>query len=230
MSNSIVLEAKALSKSYHDGDRKLAILNHIDFQLRAGQSVALMGSSGSGKSTFLHCLAGLLEPTQGEVFWANRSLKHMTSSEQDRQRNLQLGFIYQLHHLLPEFTALENVAMPLLIRGVSLSQAKEKAFVCLQKMGLEGRVSHKPSQLSGGERQRVAIARAVVTQPLCILADEPTGNLDRETALQVMALLREVLTLSNTALFMVTHDANLTQYVDQVVELKGGFLQSRSAI
>lgn len=218
--NKIILEARDLSQFFHDGHQELVVLDHIHFKLHAKERVAIMGSSGSGKSTLLYCLAGLMSPSAGEVFWMGQSLQHMSEKERTKQRNQQLGFIYQCHHLLPEFTALENVAMPLLIAGQSLSEAKERAFSLLKKVDLEARVLHQPALLSGGERQRVAIARALINQPHCVLADEPTGNLDRVTAERVLDLMQALFQEMGTSLIMVTHDLSMKKYVDQVYQMK----------
>ncbi len=220
-----VLECRALSKSYQDGDQEICVLNHLDVSICNGEKVAVIGPSGSGKSTLLHLLGGLDTPSKGEVLLKGQTYSAMTESKRCQIRNRQLGFVYQFHHLLAEFTALENVMMPLLLsRCFSAKEATEKAQKGLKDVGLEHRCNHKPNQLSGGERQRVAIARAMVMQPTCILADEPTGNLDTETADEVFELLLNLNKQAGTALIIVTHDLALAKKMDRQLTLQQGQL------
>lgn len=225
MSNSIILECEDLSKSFLQGQTQLQVLDGVNLQLEQGQSLAIVGASGSGKSTLLHCLGGLDEPTAGQVKLSGEILHQLSEVKRGKLRNDKLGFVYQFHHLLPEFTALENVAMPLLIGGVERDIASEKAKELLAQVGLEQRVQHRPAELSGGERQRAAIARAMVNQPACIMADEPTGNLDRQTAGAVFELFLEMNKNSKTSLIVVTHDMEIAKKMDTVVTLIDGKLQ-----
>jgi len=219
-----ILVCRNLHKTYQDGGVKTVVLNNVNFNVAPGEVVAIVGASGSGKSTLLHLLGGLDESTQGEVWLAQHAMHCASANQRGKLRNQYMGFVYQFHHLLPEFSALENVAMPLLIGGSSIITAQEQAQEALIAVGLEHRLEYKPSALSGGERQRTAIARAVVTQPQCILADEPTGNLDSHNAEQVMKVL---LTLSQdygVSVVMVTHDARLAQQAQRVLRMDDGQL------
>lgn len=222
----IVLEAVDLCKSYDEGGgSRLDVLKDVNITIRAGEKVAIVGASGSGKSTLLHLLGGLDTPTSGEVFIDEKNLGRMTENQRCRLRNNYLGFIYQFHHLLAEFTAQENVAMPALIRGTRPSQALSKASMLLDKVGMTRRLSHKPSELSGGERQRAAIARAVINEPRCICADEPTGNLDRATANQVVQVLMRLNNEFGTSLIVVTHDMELAKKMDTIYTIENGELK-----
>lgn len=219
-----IIDAQKISKSYKDGESELKILQSLNFQVKAGEKIAVLGASGSGKSTLLHILAGLDNPTSGNVYVDNIHLNKQSEDARARIRNKKFGFIYQFHHLLPEFTALENVAMPLLIRGDEFEQSYELAKKYLDKVGLAKRCQHKPSELSGGERQRVAIARALITEPLCVLADEPTGNLDEANAQNVFDLFLDLNENSKTSIVLVTHDKNLAEQLDTVYYLNSGKL------
>ncbi|MFJ1269799.1 lipoprotein-releasing ABC transporter ATP-binding protein LolD [Legionella lytica] len=224
--NDIILSSKHLYKSYTDGASKVEVLRGIDISIARGERVAIIGPSGSGKSTLLHLLGGLDKPTSGEVVVNDVNWQKLSEKQRCKVRNQGLGFIYQFHHLLPEFTALENVCMPLLLASSSIHEAQEKASQILDAVGLDARKEHKPSQLSGGERQRVAIARALVHQPYCVLADEPTGNLDQATATKVFDLMLDLNRKMNTALVIVTHDQQLAQRMDRVLVLGEGTLSS----
>ena len=219
-----VLAAQGVVKRFHDGKIDVTVLQGIDLQVLAGQALAIVGASGSGKSTLLHILGGLDAPTQGRVWWQGQPCEAWSTAELGRQRNQHIGFVYQFHHLLPEFTALDNVAMPLLIRRMPMAQAREQAAIWLDKVGLGARLEHRPAELSGGERQRVAVARALAAQPRCILADEPTGNLDRTSAANVFDLLLNLAQESSTAVIVVTHDAELAQRCGQVMHMNLGRL------
>jgi lipoprotein-releasing system ATP-binding protein len=201
-----VLTCTQLTKAFRQGPERLTVLDNIDLSVSAGDSLAIVGNSGSGKTTLLHCLAGLERPSSGEVLWRDQSLAGLSEQALGRLRNQHVGFVYQFHHLMPEFMAWENVALPLLIRGDSSRSARQRADALLEAVGLKDRRTHKPSELSGGERQRVAIARALVAQPACVLADEPTGNLDVTTAETIQSLLLSLNDSMGIALLLVTHD------------------------
>lgn len=225
MNNSVVLECRNLAKIFHQGELHVPVLSNISLQVTAGEHVAIVGTSGSGKSTLLHLLGGLDHASGGEVLLAGENLDGLSESQVTRLRNQKLGFIYQFHHLLPEFTLVENVAMPLWIRRTAKLEAEVRASEMLTAVGLSHRLLHRPSELSGGERQRAAVARALVTRPQVILADEPTGNLDRHTAAQVFSLLRELKAQVGAGLVMVTHDSTLAAQADTLYRLVDGALE-----
>lgn len=224
----IVLECRALSKEYAVGPQRLRVLDNINLQLRAGERVAIVGSSGSGKTTLLNMLGGLDVPSEGSVWLAGREMSSLKESERGRLRNTGLGFVYQFHHLLAEFTALENVCMPLLIGATPLDEARQRAERMLASVGLGPRIGHKPAELSGGERQRVAIARALINEPACVLLDEPTGNLDHHTARGVQELMLDLSQRLKTAFLVVTHDLNLAGQMDRILTLHEGHLEQRN--
>jgi lipoprotein-releasing system ATP-binding protein len=223
-----VLQATGLSRRFHEGVIDVTVLHDINLQVRPGETLAVVGTSGSGKSTLLHLLGGLDTPTTGSVSLLGQNLAGLDANALGRLRNQHLGFIYQFHHLLPEFSALDNVAMPLWIRRMPPEAAAMQAQALLSAVGLADRVQHTPSELSGGERQRVAIARALVTQPACVLADEPTGNLDRATADSVFALMLQLAKQQGTAFVVVTHDERLAAQCDRQLRLVAGKLGSDS--
>jgi lipoprotein-releasing system ATP-binding protein len=221
---SSVLKCSHLSRTFSEGEEALHILSDINLDISTGECVAIMGTSGSGKSTLLHLLGGLDDPSSGEVFISGVPVAGLGAAQLGRLRNSKLGFVYQFHHLLPEFTALENVAMPLLVGGSDPVEAGKQAEQILGRVGLSSRLTHKPGELSGGERQRAAIARALVTRPQCVLADEPTGNLDRKNAEQVFDLMLELNREHGASLLVVTHDSSLAARMDRILYLQDGCL------
>lgn len=222
--DDVVLRVSHIAKTYAEGGLRTEVLRDVSFELRRGQTLAIIGASGSGKSTLLHIVGGLDTASGGEVEVDGRLFSTLADAERGKVRNQSLGFIYQFHHLLPEFTALENVCMPLLIRGTSLEETRQRATVLLERVGLAHRIGHKPSEMSGGERQRCAVARALVTRPACILGDEPTGNLDEKNAAQVYELMLELNSEIDTSFVLVTHSPSLAARMDRVLELTEGHL------
>jgi lipoprotein-releasing system ATP-binding protein len=222
--NGVVLRASHIAKTYKEGSLRTPVLEDASFELARGETLAIVGASGSGKSTLLHIVGGLDTPTRGVIELEGRELSKLPDAERGRVRNRSLGFVYQFHHLLPEFSALENVAMPLLIRGTPIAEAREKAKTLLERVGLGHRLEHNPGEIYGGERQRFANARALVTRPSCVLADEPTGNLDEQNAASLYELMLELNREIGTSIVLVTHDRKLAGRLDRVLELTGGAL------
>ena len=220
MSN--IIECRSVSFSYNEGNNKTSVLKNLNFEIKSGETTAIIGQSGCGKSTLLNLMAGLDTPTEGEVLITNTNISEISEKDRTELRAKNLGFVYQFHHLLNDFSSLYNVALPLLIMGVDKSDALLKAKKILTKVGLENRLNHNPSELSGGERQRVAIARAMITEPTCLLADEPTGNLDAENAKEVLELIIELNTNKTTALLIVTHDLSIANKMGRKLTLTNG--------
>jgi lipoprotein-releasing system ATP-binding protein len=225
MNNNIVLECHALSKQYQDGKQIVDVFRSIDLSLNKGEACAIVGASGSGKTTLLNLLAGLDLATTGEVKLAQVSWSSISDAKRAKMRNREMGFVYQFHHLLAEFTALENVLMPMWIAGINKEEARLRGEELLTQVGLKDRLNHRPSQLSGGERQRVAIARALANRPACVLMDEPTGNLDETTSLEIQNLINELKVTYNMAFLLVTHDEKMLSWMDSAYRLSKGTLQ-----
>ena len=223
--DTAVIRAEALGKTYAEGRMRTPVFDGLDFRVDAGETVAILGASGAGKSTLLHLLGGLDTPTAGEVYVTGRKMSALSDAARGKLRNSALGFVYQFHHLLPEFTALENVMLPLLLAGDATASSAARARELLEAVGLGHRLEHKPGELSGGERQRAAVARALVNRPACVLGDEPTGNLDERTAATVFDLMLELNRAQRTSLVLVTHDRSLARRLDRVVELHEGRLR-----
>ena len=226
MNKEAVIQCQNVGKTYDDGSLKVEVLRNIDFQVASGEGIGIIGASGSGKSTLLHILGGLDKPTSGEVKIQGQGLNSLSQVAIGRLRNRHLGFVYQFHHLLPQFSALENVMMPLLVARKSRAEAQAAAAEILEKVGLGSRMTHRPGELSGGERQRAAIARALVTKPDCLLADEPTGNLDRKNATHALEMMLELKRELGTALIVVTHDEQLAKRFDRVLTMDDGSLRA----
>jgi len=226
MNKEAVIQCQNVGKTYDDGSLKVEVLRNIDFQVASGEGIGIIGASGSGKSTLLHILGGLDKPTSGEVKIQGQGLNSLSQVAIGQLRNRHLGFVYQFHHLLPEFSALENVMMPLLVARKSRAEAQAAAAEILEKVGLGSRMTHRPGELSGGERQRAAIARALVTKPDCLLADEPTGNLDRKNSTHALEMMLELKHELGTALIVVTHDEQLAKRFDRVLTMDDGSLRA----
>ncbi len=226
----LMLECRHLGKVYSQGPEEVMVLEDVNLQVYAGERIAIVGSSGSGKTTLLNLLGGLDLPTKGDVLVAGMNLASLNETQRGQMRNRYLGFVYQFHHLLGEFTALENVCMPLLIAGLDVRRAAQRGEAILTRVGLGHRLEHKPSELSGGERQRVAIARALVTEPRCVLLDEPTGNLDRHTAREIHLLMAELNTQLATSFIVVTHDEEFARSLDKVLLLRNGRLEPQLTV
>jgi lipoprotein-releasing system ATP-binding protein len=222
--SKLIFNCQHVSKTYHDGNESIEVLKDINLSINPGERIAIVGPSGSGKSTLMHLLGGLDSPSAGQIFIRGTSWQALNEKQRCKLRNKELGFVYQFHHLLPEFSALENVSMPLLLSDKSPAEAQALAESILVNVGLKHRLTHKPAQLSGGERQRVAIARALVHQPACVLADEPTGNLDNVTATKVFELMLDLNKHLNTALIIVTHDQQIASRMDRVLTIQDGGL------
>ncbi len=228
MSKDIIIDCQQIEKTYDDGASQVQVLKRLDLTVYKGERLAIIGQSGSGKSTLLHLLGGLDQPSKGKVIIHGTDIHQLNAKKQGEFRNQHLGFVYQFHHLLAEFTALENVAMPLLIRGDKPTVATKKALELIDRVGLADRQSHKPGELSGGERQRISLARALVTKPTCVLADEPTGNLDQQTADETYGLILELNKSLDTSFVIVTHDRKLATRMDRTLKLTNGHLETVS--